>query len=109
MELKVLSPTQMVEEHGCFDLIEEKSRLPDHSLLFMIFSVGHKLSQPGITVHHTGQNIHILHRHKCKKRNVPNDFLCSEMACRALVELIETGKMPRNNICDMKFFLYYIF
>lgn len=55
LEFKVLSSTQMFEKYGCFDLIG----LPDHSLLILIFSVGHKLPQPGIAV------IHTPHRPKC--------------------------------------------
>ena len=93
------NPPQLSNCYRCFDLFGEESRLPDNSLLFWIFSVGHKLSQPGISVHHSGQKIHTPNRPKCNKIYVINDFLCSEMACKSTAGTHQnSAKMPRNTI-----------
>ena len=87
---KVITANQMIESIGCMDLIGERSKVPDHSLLILGFTVGY-----GTKTNLTRERDQQVKQ--CKKgvsRKLPIDFLCSNMRCKALADLVD-----RQQVC----------
>ena len=83
LELKVLLVSQVVEDRAVVNLIRDYCRLPDHSLLWMKFNAGYKMSQ--------SQEVSAPAK-QIKKRvkgTVSDTFLKSDVGRTAMLKLIE--------------------
>ena len=85
-QFKVITANQMVEVIGCMDLIGERSRVPDHSLLIMDFTVGYGTK---IDVDLGRKSDQVNQRKRGVSRKLPNDFLCSNIGSNTLTDLVD--------------------
>ena len=82
----MLLSTAMSEYAGCLDLIGDRCRFPDHSLLFMKFQVNLCLDVSRPICPKDTLSTQPIKSRVC--RNVPESFLDSTMAREAIVKLI---------------------
>ena len=107
LEFSVYTPTELVDlvGHEAINLIDERSRLPDHSVLLLRFQA----TDIGL-LRSASQDPSCPSQVKRRNRNYPEDFLSSDMSSRALSDLLEQLQATQksqtdidrwyNNLCD---------
>ena len=96
IDLKVITPSEILSNNPiCIDLIGEKSRLPDHSLLMFKFKINAAIEFC------SSENDSGINLFKRRPRIFPDNFLSSNMCRMALLELmgnLEGRVITQSNI-----------
>ena len=90
ISFEVITPTQLVNKVGCVELIGERSRLPDHSMLYLELQTGQVNNQYDVA------SMAPLHsRGRMCRRTLPQNFLNSvrsQSELRSLNDSLQSGQ-----------------
>ena len=103
---EVIHTKELVELHGLYSLLGERSKLPDHAFLRTEFNIAMSPIHSN-TKHSAGTNDTI----RFKLNRIPDDIFHSETSALAILELIENIELVRetqseiddmyNRLCDL--------
>lgn len=96
LEFGVYTPSELISRLGneAVKLLDERSKMPDHSVLCLRFQAGESTSEYPTDPQ---QNV----KRQCRLRHIPANFLSDEMCCQTLREItyqLENGSRNQDNV-----------
>ena len=109
LEFKVLPSTQLISNCQCFDLISDRCRVPDHSLLFLKFAIRAQDEIVGEEINHELNKANMIFKRRLSRR-APNQ-MCSytmEKGLKEQIDKMQTMEKTQNEldnwysgVCDL--------